>query len=75
MTAVTFLRALRRHHPPQASKELSLEKALSKMQADWSGLEFRVVPYKDTGTAVVGGTDDVQARGGRVGGVACQRVG
>jgi hypothetical protein len=43
-----------------ASKEAALAKALSKMQADWQGVEFRVVEYKDTGTYVVGGTDEVQ---------------
>ena len=43
-----------------ASKEHSLEKALIKMKADWEGLAFRVVEYKDTGTYVVGGTDEVQ---------------
>lgn len=43
-----------------ASKEAALDKALSKMQADWQGVEFRVVEYKDTGTYVVGGTDEVQ---------------
>jgi hypothetical protein len=30
------------------------------MKAEWRGLAFRVVPYKDTGTFVIGGTDDVQ---------------
>lgn len=45
-----------------ASKEAALDKALSKMQADWQGVEFRVVDYKDTGTYVVGGTDEVQVR-------------
>lgn len=43
-----------------ATKESSLEKALVKMQADWEGVAFRVVEYKDTGTFVVGGTDEVQ---------------
>lgn len=32
------------------------------MKADWQGLAFRVVAYKDTGTYVIGGTDDVQVR-------------
>eukprot|EP00898_Chlorokybus_atmophyticus_P003847 jgi/Chlat1/4463/Chrsp29S04567 len=44
-----------------ASKEHSLERALDKMSGDWSGLEFRVVAYKDTGTFVMGGVDEVQA--------------
>lgn len=45
-----------------ASKEAALEKALSNMQADWQGVEFHVVEYKDTGTYVIGGTDEVQVR-------------
>jgi hypothetical protein len=45
-----------------ASKEAGLEKALAKMQADWDGVAFRVVEYKDTGTFVIGGTDEVQVR-------------
>lgn len=43
-----------------ASKEYSLEKALEKMKLDWEGVEFRVVEYKDTGTYIVGGTDEIQ---------------
>ena len=45
-----------------ASKEYSLEKAMEKMQNDWVGMEFRVIEYKDTGTYIVGGTDEVQVR-------------
>ena len=48
-----------------ASKEFSLEKALDKMHADWEGLEFRIVEYKDTGTFIMGGIDEVQVRAGR----------
>eukprot|EP00899_Mesostigma_viride_P020786 jgi/Mesvir1/28709/Mv19680-RA.1 len=44
-----------------ASKENSLEKALEKMEAAWEGAVFRVIAYKDTGTSVLGGVDDVQA--------------
>ena len=43
-----------------ASKEYGLEKALDKMHADWEGVEFRIMEYKDTGTYIVGGTDDIQ---------------
>jgi hypothetical protein len=53
-----------------ASKEAALDNALAKMQADWQGVELRVVEYKDTGTAVIGGTDDVQV-GQRCGVVVC----
>lgn len=45
-----------------ASKEFGLEKALDKMHADWEGLEFRIMEYKDTGTYIVGGTDDIQVK-------------
>lgn len=45
-----------------ATKESSLENALIKMQADWEGAAFRVVEYKDTGTFVIGGTDEIQVR-------------
>lgn len=30
------------------------------MHADWDGLEFKIMEYKDTGTYIVGGTDDIQ---------------
>lgn len=43
-----------------ASKEYSLEKALDTMRADWNGVEFRVIGYKNTGTYIIGGTDDIQ---------------
>ena len=38
-----------------------LEKALDRMRAAWDGLEFRVLDFKDTGTCILGGIDDVQA--------------
>jgi hypothetical protein len=44
-----------------ASKEAALEKVLSKMKSDWQSASFRVVPYKETGTYVVGGVDEIQA--------------
>ncbi|KAL3689708.1 hypothetical protein R1sor_016017 [Riccia sorocarpa] len=44
----------------QASKEYSFEKTLEKMLKDWDGVKFNVVPYKDSGTFVVGGIDDIQ---------------
>ncbi|KAL2622255.1 hypothetical protein R1flu_002460 [Riccia fluitans] len=44
----------------QASKEFSFEKTLEKMLKDWDGVKFSVVPYKDSGTFIVGGIDDIQ---------------
>ena len=52
-----------------ASKEYGLEKALDKMHADWEGLEFKIMEYKDTGTYIVGGTDDIQVNMSQL---ACQ---
>ena len=46
----------------RASKEASLAKALAKMRADWDGVLFNVIPYKDSGTFILGGVDDVQVR-------------
>ena len=43
-----------------ASKEHSLEKALEKMTEDWDDVCFRVIAYKDTGTFIIGGVDEVQ---------------
>lgn len=31
------------------------------MERDWEGVEFHIVEYKDTGTYVMGGADEVQA--------------
>ena len=31
------------------------------MRAAWAGLEFRVLDFKDTGTYILGGIDEVQA--------------
>ncbi|KAG6798201.1 Dynein heavy chain 7, axonemal [Apis mellifera caucasica] len=43
-----------------ASKEATLEKAMDKMEKDWADLCFTVNPFKDTGTYVIAGVDDIQ---------------
>lgn len=43
-----------------ATKESTLEKGIEKMQRDWADLAFTVNPYKDTGTYVIAGVDEIQ---------------
>nr|XP_012148645.1 PREDICTED: dynein heavy chain 7, axonemal [Megachile rotundata] len=43
-----------------ASKESTLERGIDKMQKDWADLSFTVNPFKDTGTYVIAGVDDIQ---------------
>jgi dynein heavy chain len=42
-----------------AEKEYNLEKSLNSMIHEWSTLEFEVKPYKESGTFIVGGVDDI----------------
>jgi dynein heavy chain len=42
-----------------AEKEYSLEKALRGMQIEWEPIEFETMPYKNTGTSLVKGLDDI----------------
>jgi hypothetical protein len=43
-----------------ASKEMSLRKALDEMISQWDGLELLLAPYKESGTYIIGGVDEVQ---------------
>jgi len=42
-----------------AEKQYGLEKALEAMKVEWQQIEFVVKVYKETGTSVVGGVDDI----------------
>eukprot|EP00960_Hanusia_phi_P037726 753088-Hanusia_phi.AAC.3 len=42
-----------------AGKEFAIEEALNKMERDWKGVELHVKAYRDTGTFVLGGWDEI----------------
>jgi dynein heavy chain, axonemal len=42
-----------------AEKEYNLEKGLNAMMKEWESIEFEVRAYKESGTFVVGGIDDI----------------
>lgn len=44
-----------------AGKEYQIESALDKMEQAWKGVEFEVLPYKNTGTYVMKGVDEIVA--------------
>lgn len=35
-------------------------KTMEKMESEWEGLDFTCIAYKDTGTFIIGGTDEIQ---------------
>lgn len=41
-------------------KMLGGEMMLVPVVQEWEGVELKTTPYKDSGTCIVGGTDDVQ---------------
>lgn len=46
--------------PPIPLLPQSLERILTKMEKDWEGVHFTIQEYKDTGTYIMGGSDEVQ---------------
>lgn len=45
-----------------ASKEFSLEKALSKMQVDWEPVIFNISKYKESAMHILSSVDDIQTQ-------------
>lgn len=43
-----------------ASKEHALEKTLDRMQNDWMGVKFEYAIWKNTGTSILRGIDELQ---------------
>ncbi|KAJ2994003.1 Dynein heavy chain 7, axonemal [Globomyces sp. JEL0801] len=43
-----------------ATKEHSFEKALQKMYGEWKDIQFITLEYRDTGTQILGGSDEIQ---------------
>ncbi len=45
----------------KAGKEYNIETSMAKMKKDWENIEFRLIPFKHTGTFSVAGFDDAMA--------------
>jgi dynein heavy chain len=43
-----------------AGKEFAIESALDKMQKEWAGINITFAPYRETGTYVFRGSDEIQ---------------
>ena len=42
-----------------AAKEYQIEQALDKMEKEWESIDLQIAPYKETGTGVLKGIDDL----------------
>ena len=44
-----------------AAKEYQIEQALNKMEKEWEPMQLQIHPYRETGTGVLKGVDDINA--------------
>lgn len=42
-----------------AAKEYQIEEALTKMEGEWTGTRLEIVGYRETGTGVLKGVDEI----------------
>ena len=42
-----------------AAKEYQIEVALDKMEKEWEGMMLSISPYRETGTGIIKGVDDI----------------
>jgi dynein heavy chain len=45
----------------QAQKQYSLKQTMKTMKGEWKEMDMETLPYKETGTYLIKGTDDIQA--------------
>lgn len=44
-----------------AAKEYQIEEALTKMEAEWEDSRLEIVGYRETGTGILKGVDEINA--------------
>lgn len=57
----TLVAGGRRQVSESAAKEYQIEEALTKMESEWTDCHLEIVGYRETGTGVLKGVDDINA--------------